>query len=231
MARKVTNTTKKKQDPTPAQIPAPRTVSQKPVVSVGAIIMVVLLAGLVLLAVFMNQKKEALVNLATPTSGPAFVFDAKNGAASNVKVESSAGDTVQLVRNEKNAWEITQPTKAEANQGLAEAAASQIATLQRISDVDGSPDIFGLDKPTYTITVEFADKKPHTLEVGDNTPTNSGYYVRLDNAKIMIIDLSGIDAITNLMTPPYLNTPTPPPSPVPPTETPIPPAATATPTP
>ncbi|MFN8412395.1 MAG: DUF4340 domain-containing protein [Anaerolineales bacterium] len=228
---KAKTTTAKKLDPTPAQIPAPQTKSQKPVIGVGAIITLVIFAGLVLVAVFMNQKKEALVNLATPTSGPGFVFDSKSGVASNIKVQTSAGDAVEVARDAKNAWGITLPFKAEADQGLVEAAASQVSTLQLLSEVSnpGSLDIYGLDKPAYTITVMFADQKPHTLEIGDSTPTNSGYYVRLDKGKIMVVDLSGIDALTNLMTPPYLNTPTP--SPFPPTETPVPPAATVTPTP
>src|SRR5258706_553103 len=67
-------------------------------------------------------------------------------------------------------------------------------------------------------------------KAADATPTNSGYYVRLDNGKIRIAGLSGIDALTNLIvSPPYLNTPTP--SPLPPTETPTPGEATVTPTP
>ncbi|MDO9303394.1 MAG: hypothetical protein Q7T89_18540, partial [Anaerolineales bacterium] len=64
-------------------------------------------------------------------------------------------------------------------------------------------------------------REKHTLEIGDATPTYSGYYVRVDKDKIMITDLSGIDSLLQLgVFPPYLNTPTP--TSLPPTPTPVP---------
>jgi len=110
--------------------------------------------------------------------------------------------------------------EAEANQGLVEAAAAQVSALQVISPINaGKPEIFGLDKPAYVITIEFSGGKKHTLEVGDATPTNSGYYVRVDKDKMMVTDLSGIDSLVQLgFFPPYLNTPTA----LPPTLTPVP---------
>jgi hypothetical protein len=121
--------------------------------------------------------------------------------------------------------------EVEADQGLAEAAATQVTALPVSSQIeDGkSPDIFGLDDPAYIITIEFGTGKTRTLEVGDTTPTNSGYYVRVDKDKMLITDLSGIDALLQLASfPPYLSTPTV----LPPTEPPVPTAeAAATPTP
>jgi hypothetical protein len=68
------------------------------------------------------------------------------------------------------------------------------------------------------------------LEVGDSTPTNSGYYVRVDKDKMMIADLSGISSLLQLAAfPPYLNTPTP--TSLPSTPTPVPPTETSTPVP
>jgi hypothetical protein len=138
---------------------------------------------------------------------------------------------MRVARNEKNIWAVELPTKAEANQGSAEAAATQASALQIISPIDGKPSVFGLDNPAYTITIGFANGKKHVLEVGDSTPTKSGYYVRVDNNKMLIADLSGIDALLQLASsPPYLNTPVP--TSLPATETPVSPAeATVTPTP
>jgi hypothetical protein len=112
-------------------------------------------------------------------------------------------------------------------------AAAQLTALPISSQIEAgkSPDIFGLDKPAYVITIGFKDGKEHTLEVGDATPTNSGYYVRVDKDKMLITDLNGIDALLQLESfPPYLNTPAP--TALPPTEIPTPTVeAVVTPTP
>ncbi len=94
-----------------------------------------------------------------------------------------------------------------------------------------NPGIFGFDNPAYVITIEFKDGKKRTLEVGDNTPSGNGYYVRVDKDKMLITDLNGIEALLQLgFFPPYLNTPTP--TALPPTETPVPTVeAAVTPTP
>jgi len=99
--------------------------------------------------------------------------------------------------------------------------------LQILSQIENAdPETFGLDTPAFVIALEFQNGKKHTLEVGDATPTNSGFYVRLDNGKIVVTDLSGISSLLQLgYFPPYLNTPAP--TALPPTLTPV-PAATET---
>jgi hypothetical protein len=186
---------------------------------------VILLAGFLIL----RNQKETAEAAATPANETTFVFDATAGTPSSIEVKPADGNTVKVVRNAENVWVMELPIKTEADQSTAEAAAAQISSLRLVSEVDGNdPAIFGVNDPSHTITVEFSSGETHTLDVGDSTPTNSGYYVRLDKGRIMVVGLSGIDALLNLASfPPYLNTPTP--SPLPPTETPVSPAETPTP--
>jgi hypothetical protein len=158
-----------------------------------------------------------------------YVFTSEDGLPSSIEVKPQDGEPVRLIRNEENAWALELPEKAEANQGLAEAAATQISALRILSDeIDAAPDILGLDNPAFVITIKFTGASEHMLEVGDNTPTNNGYYVRVDGEKTVIVALSGMESLLNLAdSPPYLNTPTP--SALPPTETPISPTGTSTP--
>ena len=205
---------------------------QRPVFHVGTWITLLLLAALIGFAIYLNSEKETTTE-ATPTSEViAYIFAATEGTASSIEIQPADGDAqrVRIARNEDNVWVLELPLEAEADQGLAEAAAAQLSALRVISPIDGKADIFGLDHPIYTITIKFADGKQHTLEIGDTTPTNSGYYVRVDKDKMMITDLSGIDSLLNLVNfPPYLNTPTP--TPLPATETPVPPTEAVTTTP
>ncbi len=185
---------------------------------------VLVIFGLMVGAVFyLNNQKKTDAAEATPVSvETTFVFNESDGVANSIEVEPATGDAqhVKVARDANNVWALELPIKTEADQSSAEAAASQLSALQIISTVDADPSIFGFDAPAYVITIGFADGKTHILEIGDSTPTNSGYYVRLDKKKMMIVGLSGIDALTQLAAfPPYLNTPTP--SPLPPTEAPV----------
>jgi hypothetical protein len=256
MARKTTSTTKatprKKTSTARKELPSATTVKlQKPMFRTGTWITLLLLAALIGFASYLKWEKETTAIDTTPTSEEtAYVFASTAGIVSSIEIKpaDADGESVRITRNEQNVWAIELPLEAEADQGLAEAAATQISALKVISPIDGKPDIFGLDHPAYTVTIEFAGGTPalaggarekHTLEIGDSTPTNSGYYVRIDKDKMMITDLSGIDSLLQLVNfPPYLNTPTP--TPLPPTETPVPPTeargastpeATVTPTP
>jgi hypothetical protein len=206
---------------------------QKPVFRWSTIITIIILAALVGFAFYLNREKETADAEATPTGeGISYAFDVEAANINSIEVKPAGGEAVKLVRNESNAWALELPEQVEADQGLAESAASQAAALLIVSPIEGDPEIFGLDQPTYTITLEYADGSIHTLEVGDNSPTNNGYYVRVDKEKMLLVSLGAIDSLTNILAfPPYLNTPTP--TALPPTETPVPPTAetTVTPTP
>lgn len=192
--------------------------SKKPIISLGTLITLVIFAGIILGIILINRQKESSAAEATPTAGAAitFVFAENSGLLSSIEVKPDSGEAIKLARDEKKAWAFELPAKAEADQGLVEAAASQVSALQIVDSLpaDADPSVFGFDSPAYTLAFDFAGKT-RTLEVGDATPTNSGYYVRVDGGKIVIVGLSGIDAITNLVVaPPYVSTPVPEAAPV-----------------
>jgi hypothetical protein len=234
MARKTTSTTKAKprrvakvKSTVAESTPAPSVKQRKSIFSTGTLIAILLLIALIELTVYLKNKKEnAIIADATPISAPVAIFKAEDGVISSIEIKPADGDIVKVARNAENVWAVEMPIAAEADQDWAEAAAAQISALQVISPIDDgkSPSIFGLDNPAFIITIEFQSGEKRTLEVGDATPSNSGYYVRLDKDKIMIADLSGISSLLQLAAfPPYLNTPTP--TALPPTPTPVPPTS------
>ena len=235
MASKTTTSTQKKSAPKKTRAvvkkDAPTPKQRKPVFRAGTLIAVLLLAALIVGAYFINKNKEAAVDTeTTATTEPAFIFGT-DSVVSSIEIKPTDGEAVKVTRGSDNAWALELPFETEANQGLVEAAASQITALKIIQEIDDDPSIFGLDTPAYLITIEFADGKSSTLEIGDATPTNNGYYVRVDKEKMAIVGLSSIDALTSLsFSPPYLNTPTPTALPATPTPEPA-PEATVTPTP
>jgi hypothetical protein len=202
----------------------------KPVVRTGTWITVVVLALAIAGAYFINKNAETTTEAEiTPTVAPQFLFDATN-IVKSIEVTRLTGEPIRLERKD-NAWVLTKPFETEANAGLAEAAASQISALQINQEITGNPSDYGFDAPSVFITIEFENGDKNTLEVGDANPIGTGYFVRLDNEKILLVSLSGIDSLLTLADfPPYLNTPTPTATPLPATETLV-PTIEATPTP
>ncbi|HVN15017.1 MAG TPA: DUF4340 domain-containing protein [Anaerolineales bacterium] len=196
-------------------------------------IALVILAALIGVVFYLRYEQQAVKaeSKTVPTPTVAYLFNTTtDGQPVSIKIEDATGTTVEVARDSSQAWAIDQPTRAEADQSSSEAAATQISSLRPTDEVDLAPDILGLDKPAYTVTIGFDSGKQHVMKIGSQTPTQSGYYVQVDSNKSVIVASEGIEALLNLFTaPPYKETPTPSvtPSPIPPTSTPAP--ATAAP--
>ena len=170
-----------------------------------------------------NREEPADIALTLePTTEVSYLFTAEDGLPTSIRIESKSGDTVEVARNAENAWELILPREATADQASAEAAASQVTTMQildRLPDID--PEIVGLTDPEYNILVKFTSGVERNVKIGVITPTESGYYVQNTDGETVIVSKSSVDALLLglLNNPPYLETPTP--SPVALTETPI----------
>jgi hypothetical protein len=188
-------------------------------------IVLLLLALLVGFSFYWQNRKSQQAAQATPTLSSAAVFSSTEGPLRDLKITSSLGTFVEVARDQTGKWVLKAPIEAAADQGAAEAAATQIGALRVLATVDLGAEIVGLDKPAYTMIVEFGTGKTHKLTIGSVTPVQTGYYVQLDAGKNEVVDKPGLDAILGLLTqPPYLATPTsvasPTPSPEPSTSTP-----------
>ena len=169
-----------------------------------------------------NRNKTADIEVtaeATSEVAQAYLFTAEDGTPSSIRIESKTGDTVEVARGADNAWAVIQPMEAKADQAAVEAAATQITTISILDTVpDIDPKIVGLETPEGVLTVKFTNGGERTVDIGVITPTESGYYVRNTEGKVVIVSKSAIDSLLGmLIAPPYLETLTP--SPVLPAET------------
>lgn len=199
------------------------------------VVYIVLLLALAGTYYYLNHrgKPADIEATAEPSSevAQAYLFTAEDGTPSSIRIESKAGHTIEIARGADNAWTVTQPIEAKADQGAAEAAASQITSMSILDTVPQiDPKIVGLETPEYVLTVKFSNEGERTVDIGVITPTESGYYVRDAEGKVIIVSRSAIDSLLGLLDkPPYLETLTP--SPIPPTATLTPPPASQTPPP
>jgi hypothetical protein len=166
-----------------------------------------------------RAKPADIAVTAEPTSEISYLFTAQDGTPSSIQIQSKAGQAVEIARGADNAWTVTKPSEAKADQAAAEAAATQLSTISVLDIVPNvDPKIIGLETPEYVLTVKFTNGVERTVAIGVVTPTESGYYVRNTQGKVIIASKSAIDALLELLNnPPYLETLTP--SPNLPTET------------
>lgn len=172
---------------------------------------------------FLNNREEPADIAITfePEAEVSYLFSTDDGVPTSIRIESKAGEIVEVARDADNAWVLKLPLEASADQGAAEAAASQVTTmriLDTLPDID--LEVVGLKLPEYTLIVKFENVE-RKVSIGVITPTESGYYVLSPDGDVVIVSASSVDALLNLLTfPPYLETPTP--SPIPATETTLP---------
>jgi hypothetical protein len=186
------------------------------------IIVLLIVAGAYFYLKYSRAPEADVLSTPEATEQVSYLFTADEGVPTSIRVESKAGETVEVARDTENAWAIMAPIHAKAEQGSAEAAASQVTTvrvLDKVPDLD--PKIVGLEPPEYSMTVMFNGGAERTLNIGVVTPSESGYYVQdASGGDVQIVSKSAVDALLLLLTaPPYLETLTPSPMV---TETPIP---------
>ena len=170
------------------------------------IILVLLVGG----AFYFNNQKKTSASATTPTPAQTFLFTSGDGNPTDIKIADTAGNSVELARNSTGTWVLKAPTADAANQSQAEAAATQLTSLNLLGNVQIGLDVVGLDKPTYIMTVTFDNAKAHKVLIGSVNPIQTGYYVQVDGGQVQVADKSGIDSLVNMLTaPPYLATLTP----------------------
>lgn len=179
------------------------------------IILLLAVAGAYFYLKIRPQAATDITGTPEPTEQVSYLFTTADGVPTDIKVQSKAGESVEVARDASDLWVVKAPIAAKADQGSAEAAASQVETmriLDTIKNVD--PKVVGLDAPAYFLTVKFKSGVERTVNVGVVTPSESGYYVQdAAGGDVVIVSKNSLDALlTMLTTPPYLETLTPSPT-------------------
>jgi hypothetical protein len=178
----------------------------------------VLLAILALVvgAYFIFKQGASQNNTITPTpTAETYLITQSDGDLQFIHIVNNEGKTFQMQRDMSKAWVITAPSTGSADMALAGAAETQVGALRIITTLESppAPDAIGLVNPANTIELGFVNGAIHKIEVGTQTPTASGYYVRFDNGKIYVVSQAGIDALLKLLaSPPFPATETPEPT-------------------
>jgi hypothetical protein len=176
-------------------------------------ILLVILALVIVAYFVVKSHPSATSTESTPTAlGDSFLITQVDGTLQSLRIYDKQNNIVQIQRNTSGTWVLTLPKPGDADQSLAEAAATQVGALRIVTTLDNQLNLgdAGLDLPSDTIELTFGSGLTHVIQIGMLTPTNSGYYVRYDSGNLYVVSRSGIEALLNLLTaPPYASTKTP----------------------
>jgi hypothetical protein len=171
---------------------------------------------IVLLAFTLIWEKNRTDNSATATvsSTPVsylLTFDQNN--LQEIQITDNQERSISIIKNETGTWAILGDPDQPADGDKVQTLIDQLAALSILSTLDTAPDanVIGLDQPPFTIKLSQQNGVVNTVYVGNLTPTNSGYYVKLDGkSEIHIITKYNMDSITKILdNPPLPSTPTP----------------------
>ena len=133
-----------------------------------------------------NRAQPADIALTVePAAEVSYLFTAEDGVPTSIRIESKVGDTVEVARNAENAWALILPIEATADQASAEAAASQVTTMQildRLPDID--PEIVGLTDPEYILMVKFTGDVERNVKIGVITQQKVDITFRMLTARL-----------------------------------------------
>jgi hypothetical protein len=137
-----------------------------------------------------------------PTSLP-LLLNVDANQIQDIKIEDAAGKRLVLSSLGGSSWIITEPERDNVDMDAFSSILQQLTFFQPLGMVDPipPPDQIGMVIPAYTITVTGQDGKDTVFEVGDQTPTQSGYYVQVEG-KLYVVGAATIDAFLDMLTHP-----------------------------
>lgn len=148
---------------------------------------------------------------AQPTLAPLWEFDSSD----LVQITVVKGLQTTTVERSGMAWQVVAPAPGEADIIRLYNLADMIANMASARALDSADSVvFGLDEPTATVTLGLQDGTTLTLEIGDQNPSLTYYYVQKEgDSRVHLVVASTIDGLLDLADyPPYPATPTPLPS-------------------
>ena len=178
-------------------------------------ILLIILMGMIGLGWYLSNQTDAetLGGVdSTPIPTPAFLFAQESGQIVSFTLQNASDNYITLKRGAGGVWILDNGLfQGNADQAQAESAATQVSALKIINLLEEIPtlDAVGLQNPDYVLSV-VTTQSEQVVQIGDETVTGSGYYVRDTDGQVLIVSKYAIDALLNLFTsPPYAETPTP----------------------
>jgi hypothetical protein len=146
----------------------------------GLMVAAVVLAALVGALFWSNHHKPADEAEKSANAAPK-ILTINEADINRIAIKKSTGE-ITLAKDSAGKWQIVTPQALPADDSAASGLASTLSDLSSerlVEDKAGDLARYGLNQPKLQVTVSSKNKN-QTLLIGDDTPTSSGAYAKLD---------------------------------------------------
>jgi len=164
-------------------------------------IVLVIFLGLLAFSLYVQNKNKGNQVEVTPSPVVESLLDINSDEISTLRIEDERGRAVEFKTVEGNEWILVVPKSEATDSNAVDGAVNQIVSSHVISTIDPAPpdDATGLKNPEYQIHLLLKDRRQMIINVGVQTATGSGYYVKIDDGLVKVVDKIGLEAVTNLI--------------------------------
>jgi hypothetical protein len=156
-------------------------------------------------AVYLEQRPPAEEAAPTAAAALANLLPVTTSEISGLRLEETfTGDAVELKLDEQGAWQLLEPPEGPADPTEVESFLGTLTSLRVQTSLEpaASLAIFGLAEPAYRLSLETTAGERLTVLVGDQTPTASGYYVRVNDDPPQVVNKFSLDSFLRILVEP-----------------------------
>jgi hypothetical protein len=151
----------------------------------GLIIAAGVLAALLGLLYWSNRHKpsETIPASATPSEPAPKILTLNEGDITKIELKKKGDDQIVLAKDSGGKWHITAPKSLGVDQSAVTVVLSTVSSLNSerlVEEKATNLRQYGLSEPALQVEVTDKNNTTHKLLVGDDNPTGSGAYIRLD---------------------------------------------------
>lgn len=164
----------------------------------------------ILAAALLWQRSEENKSASEPTPTlPARLLDIDANTIRDIKIDDDQNNRLFLRKLGGGLWIMTEPERQNLDLEELNARVTQLSLINIMTTLQPAPeaDEIGLLPPAYTLTITDEAGKKYILDVGSETPTQSGYYVRM-NGSIYVVSKFNIDGMIEMLENPPIAPPT-----------------------
>ena len=147
----------------------------------GLLFALVVLAALAGGVWWSNKAKESEAKKPASDASSPKILAVPEDQITKVEIRKASDDTV--LERKSGKWELTAPKPLRADQDSISSMMSTLGSLNADRVIEeNAADLgqYGLSKPAIELTVTQKDNKTRQLFIGDEVPTGSGFYARLE---------------------------------------------------
>ena len=146
---------------------------------ISAVVLLALVGGL-----YWSNHHKPEESSASKTDTPPKILSLNEADITKVDLKKKTGEEVALAKNAGGKWEMTEPKQLPVDQDAVSSMVTTLASLNSdrlVEDKASNLNQYGLTEPALKVTITKKDGKTQELLIGDDTPTGSGAFAKLEN--------------------------------------------------